>query len=40
MDLSRWLPFTSTVIALAFAGAVWLRYRRARGCIYSCGGWG
>jgi hypothetical protein len=31
MDLSRWLPFTSTVIALAFAGAVLLRYRRRRG---------
>lgn len=31
MDLDRWLPFFSTVISVAFAVAVLLRYRRRRG---------
>jgi hypothetical protein len=31
MDLSRWLPFTSTVISVAFALAVLVRYRHRRG---------
>ena len=31
MDLSRWLPFVSTAIAVVFAVAVFLRYRRRRG---------
>jgi hypothetical protein len=31
MDLTRWLPFTSTVIAVAFAIAVLARYWRRRG---------
>lgn len=31
MDLTRWLPFTSTVIAVTFAVAVLIRYYRRRG---------
>jgi hypothetical protein len=31
MALDRWLPFTSTVIAVIFAIAVFLRYRHRRG---------
>jgi hypothetical protein len=31
MDLARWLPFTSTVIAVTFAAAVLIRYYRHRG---------
>lgn len=30
MDLTRWLPFTSTVLAVVFAGAVLVRYYRRR----------
>jgi hypothetical protein len=30
MDLSRWLPFTSTLLAVVFAGAVLVRYYRRR----------
>lgn len=31
MDLTRWLPFTSTVVAVVFAVAVLARYTRRRG---------
>lgn len=31
MDLSRWLPFSSTVVSVAFALAVLVRYHRRRG---------
>jgi hypothetical protein len=31
MDFTRWLPFISTVVAVTFAVAVLLRYRRRRG---------
>ena len=31
MDLTRWLPFTSTVLSVIFAGAVLVRYYRRRG---------
>jgi len=31
MDLTRWLPFTSTVIVVTFAVAVLIRYYRRRG---------
>ncbi len=31
MDLTRWLPFTSTVVAVTFAVAVLARYRRRQG---------
>jgi hypothetical protein len=31
MDLTRWLPFTSTIVAITFTVAVLVRYHRRRG---------
>jgi hypothetical protein len=31
MDLTRWLPFTSTIVTVTFAAAVLVRYTRRRG---------